>query len=189
MLKFAPGINKKIEQLLLPILKLLYLKFRLSPNQLSFLSFLIGSLSVFFIILEKLEFAFLFLLLALIFDALDGAVARYFKLESKLGERLELIFDRINEAMLFFAIAYIGLASFKIASLALLAILLMTSLRHQSKFDPGFKRIMLFFGYLFSNLQIALEIIFIINLLGFIINLLIIDCQNQIKLDAKNIKI
>lgn len=185
MFEFIPFLHKITEKILEPILRCLFLRLKITPNKMSVLSFLTGSLAVIFIFFKEIEIALVVLLLALIFDILDGALARYFKLESKLGKNLELIFDRTNETMLFLALAYIGLTDFKIAVLAIIAILLMTAVRDRSQFDPGLKRIMLFAGYFLNNFQIALTIVFFANLLGFIISLLLIDYQKQMKIDGE----
>ncbi|MEK9165799.1 MAG: CDP-alcohol phosphatidyltransferase family protein [Patescibacteria group bacterium] len=186
MFDFTPSVNQCTAKILSPVLKFLYLKCKLTPNRISILSFTIGSISVILILFKNLKLGLLFLLAALIFDVLDGAVARYFKLETKQGKILELIFDRTNEASLFLAIAYVNLVDFKTTILAIVAILLMTTIKDKSKFDPGCKRIMLFVGYLLHNFKLALEITFFVNLFSFILSMLIIEYKNQKKIDCQS---
>lgn len=188
MYKSTSFINKKTNKVLLPLLKLLC-SIGIIPNQISVVGFIIGTISVVFVLLQKIEIALILLLITLIFDGLDGALARYAKLESKLGKKLELIFDRTNEAMWFLALAIVSLVSLKIAVLAIVAILLMTTLRNKSNFDPGFKRTILFIGYFLNNFQLALEVIFLVNLFGFLISMLILDYKYQKQADVNNVKI
>lgn len=183
------NINRKVERFISPVLELLHKKCGLTPNAVSIIGFVVGTISVGFVLFKKIELALLLLLLTMIFDGLDGALARKFNLQTKLGEKFELFFDRINEMMWFLALAFIGLASFKIAILAIVAILLITSVREKSKFDPGFKRTVLFIGYLINNFEIALILIFLANLAGFIISLIIIDHKHQKVVDNNGIKI
>jgi hypothetical protein len=67
--------------------------------------------------------------------------------------------------------------------LALIAIALQTTIANRSKFDPGVKRLALYFG-LWVPYPLLLEIIFLVNLAGYVIGLLIIDCQFQRRMDA-----
>lgn len=187
MYKSTSFINKKGNKALSHLLKLLH-SVGIVPNQISIISFIVGTISVAFVLLQKIEMALFLLLIALIFDGLDGALARYAKLESKLGEKLELIFDRANEAMWFLALAVVNLTSFRIAILAIVAILLMSALRSKSNFDPGFKRTILFIGYFLNNFQLALEVIFLVNLSGFVASALILDYKYQKRADVENVK-
>lgn len=188
MYKFIPVVNHKVNQILAPVLKGID-RLGITPNQLSISGFVLGTVSVVFVLMQKINLAVIFLSLAMALDLLDGSLARYAKLESKLGERLELVFDRTNEIMWFLALVVVGLVSLKMAFLAVIAILLMTNLRHKSNFDPGFKRVILLFGYLLNNFELALEIIFLANLFGFVVSLLILDYQYQKKIDNKSVVI
>ena len=176
---FIPSLNQKIATLLSPLLKLLRSKIGLTPHKITVLSFCIGSVAPFLIYFNKVGAALIVLFFALILDGLDGAMARFLKKESKLGEKLELIFDRTNEAMLFGALAFRGYSSFTIALLAFTAIILVSSVKERSKFDPGCKRVMLFAGYFLGNFEIALGITFAANLAGFVVGLLMLDYRRQ----------
>jgi hypothetical protein len=79
--------------------------------------------------------------------------------------------------------AYAGLAPLKLVVLALVAIALLTTIAHRSKLDPGMKRFALYFG-VWVPFPLLLEIVFLVNLAGYVIGLLIIDCQFQRRMDA-----
>ena len=185
MYKYNFTIARKVDRLLLPIAKFFHKGLGLTPNNLSLISFIVGSAAVILVLFQKVEIALVILLISLIFDGLDGIVARLYNLESNRGEKLELFFDRTNEVMIFLALVAKGYIELRLAILAILAILLMTTLRKRAKFDPGFKRSILFPGY-FVGFALAFKVIFWVNLLGFIINMLILDYSRQRKLDAKS---
>jgi hypothetical protein len=184
MFEFLPRVNQTVGYLLSPISHFLYRRLFLTPNKLSILAFLLGTSAVVFILMHQIGLAMILVGISLIIDMFDGLVARQFHLETKIGKQLDLAFDRTNEAMLFIALAYIDKVSLKIALLAILAILLMSVLKKKSKFDPGFKRIILFVGYGLNNFELALQIIFFVNLAGFAISTIILDYNRQVHHDA-----
>lgn len=167
-----------------PVLDVMHGPLRLTPNGISVLSFACGTAAVIAVLREQMTLAFALLAATLVLDVLDGALARRYKTSSQLGELLELVFDRVNEAMLLLALVIIGLAAFKTAALAITAILLTTSLRNKSNFDPGLKRVVLFLGYFANDYQLAVDLIFIANLSGFVISLIILDLQHQAHTDT-----
>ena len=66
-----------------------------------------------------------------------------------------------------------------------MAVVLVRILRKKAKFDPWFKRMVLVFGF-FTSFDLALTIIFGANLLGFAVQMLIIDYRYQRLLDSRN---
>ena len=62
------------------------------------------------------------------------------------------------------------------------AILLMTSIAHRSKLDPGVKRFALYFGH-WVPYPLIFEIVFFVNLSAYVIGLLIVDMKFQRKMD------
>jgi hypothetical protein len=105
-----------------------------------------------------------------------------------------VVFDRACELAFFLALAYVGLASFRMALLAFTAIMLITWIEPRSKFDPGFKRFMMYFGYaamvLFQvrGFEIALHVVFFANLLGFVIGTILVDYRFQQEVDRQAIE-
>ncbi|MEM5798323.1 MAG: CDP-alcohol phosphatidyltransferase family protein [Candidatus Aenigmatarchaeota archaeon] len=69
----------------------------LSPNTWTMLSLLPAVITAFMILQQKWLAAALFLIIAAFIDAIDGAVARYAKKESKKGAYLDTIIDRYVE--------------------------------------------------------------------------------------------
>jgi phosphatidylglycerophosphate synthase len=165
----------------------------LSPNQLSVIGLVSGLAAAALVVAGRLEWGLGALAFSQIVDGLDGGVARRYGLQSKTGERLEVIFDRLCEFAFFLALAYVGLASFRMALLAFTAILLITWIEPKSKFDPGFKRFMMYFGYAAAavfqvrGFEIALQVVFFANLLAFVIGTVLVDYRFQQEVDREAI--
>lgn len=182
MFKFNPNINKKIGEFLSPVVDFVHNYLGLSPNFVSGLSFATGIIASGFILSHDLEMGLFIMLISLLLDGLDGPIARRFHYDLKFGEKLDTIMDRSLEIVTFISLAIAGFVEIKIVILSLVSILLMTSLRDRSRFDPGFKRTVIFLG-VFTGFTFAFNLIFLVNLGGFIINLLILDLDKQQKED------
>lgn len=154
-----------------------------TPNLISGTSLVFGLIAGPLILFHRLGLGLVFVSISLVLDGLDGPMARHFSYDLKKGETLDTIIDRTLEIVTFLSLVVGGYADYMIVVLSIVAILLMTSLRKKTGFDPGFKRIVLFFGYL-TNFYLAFTIIFWANILGFIVNLLILDIRDQRKLDS-----
>lgn len=171
MYKFLPRVQREYSDFFAGFAQIFHEKIGLSPNQITFLSFLTSLASVFFIFFRNLPIGLLLLFLSLFLDAIDGTVARKYKLETKMGQWLDIISDRAAELFLFLALylgGYIGIG-FPVA--AYLAILLMTVLFFKTGIDFGGKRIMIFLGPFFGFALVFYLIIFI-QLLSIIASLI-----------------
>lgn len=178
MLEFAPEINKSIGKSIAPLLHLVHVNFRLTPDMLSYIGCFCSFIAAGLVLYGQIPTAMILLIISLFFDGLDGAVARYYHLETKFGKMLDLACDRIGETVLIFSLVLVKLVEPKIAILALFSIFLVTIIKDKSKFDPGFKRISILLGYVLS-FNVAVTIMFFVNLIGFIIGLIIVDYRHQ----------
>jgi len=99
---------KKIEFFLGKI----FSKFGLSPNQFTILSLFFAAFSFYFLLKIKLIFALIFYFLATILDLVDGAVARFLKMETKKGAYLDTICDRYVEGIILTGFLFLPLKDF-----------------------------------------------------------------------------
>jgi phosphatidylglycerophosphate synthase len=165
----------------------------LSPNQLSTIGFVVGIAAAGMVAFGALRAGLATMALSQIIDGLDGGVARRYGLQSARGQMLEVIYDRMNELTMVLALAAAGQVTVFMAILAFVAILLVTLIEPMSKFDPGFKRFMLYFGYVATVLfgvhgfQIAMHVIFLANLAGFVIGTILVDYRFQAEIDRQAI--
>lgn len=165
MYDFLPDVKEKYTHSFSFFAKILHEKLFLTPNQVSVISFCLSLISAFFIFRENLAAGFIFLFLSLFFDALDGTIARKYKMESPVGRRLEIIFDRTAELILFFSLWIAGYVSIYLAIATFLSIALMTVLFFFTKVDFGGKRTMIFLGPLLS-FKIAFYLIIFVQVLS-----------------------
>lgn len=74
-------------------------RFRLPPNFYTLLTLPLAALTFWFLVRNNLAAASVFFLLAILFDVVDGAVARTTATQSKIGAYLDTICDRYVEAL------------------------------------------------------------------------------------------
>ncbi len=166
----------------------------LSPNQISTIGFVVGMIAAVLVAMGFLLAGLIALAVSQIIDGLDGGVARKYNLQSQRGQMLEVVYDRTNELAIFVALASVGLVSWRMAILAFVAILLVTIIEPLSKFDPGFKRFMIYFGYLIAlvfhvrGFEIAMNVIFWANLTGFVVGTILVDYRLQRTIDTEAIR-
>jgi len=79
----------------------------MNPNHVSLIGFLLGLVSVGLVFLTYWQIGLLLMGISLLFDGIDGNIARMYELESETGEFLELIFDRSLEVLIFLALAFL----------------------------------------------------------------------------------
>lgn len=81
----------------------------ITPNQYTLISVIFALFSFYFLIKQKLILAIVFFLIAGFLDFIDGAVARYKNISTKIGAYLDTIVDRYVEAILLFGILFLPL--------------------------------------------------------------------------------
>ena len=176
------------------VVRLLHEQLGLSPNQVSLLGLLVGFAAAGAVATGSIAAGLVLMALAQIVDALDGAMARQYMLQSARGVQLETLCDRLSEALMFAALVVAGEVHMELALLAMTAILLVTILEPRSHFDPGFKRFMLYFGWLVQVLfsvrgfELAMQVIFLANLTAFAVGTVIVDYRLQKEVDAQDIQ-
>ncbi len=168
-------------------------KLGLSPNGISTIGFVAGLAAALLVAGGLLLPGLIVMAVSQIIDGLDGGVARRYNLQSSTGRMLETLYDRLNELAILLALAYTGYVTYTMVGLAFIAILLVTMLEPLSGFDPGFKRFVIYFGYVAMTLfhvrgfQIALEVIFFANLAGFAVGTILVDYRLQEEIDRQSI--
>jgi phosphatidylglycerophosphate synthase len=187
MLESFSLLNETIDRFWSPVSSFVHTRFKVSPNQISFMGFVAGMLGAGAIALDKMGLGIALMVLSQFLDGLDGTIARKFGLQTALGERLEIVFDRGVECFMFLALAYSGKVDYTEAVLAFIAILLLTSLVKRSGVDLGFKRVVLYIGC-FIGFPLAVQLAFWVNLGGFVLSMLVIDYRVQKEDDRKAIE-
>ncbi|MEJ6573904.1 MAG: DUF5941 domain-containing protein [Actinomycetes bacterium] len=120
----------------------LAVRLKMTPNQVTLISFAIGLLSAYEF--SKGSFWAIFigavlLQLSIIIDCVDGELARYTRQFSQLGAWLDAITDRIKEYLVFFALAYGAAKSGRDLWIPAMGMMLFQTFRHLS--DYNFARI------------------------------------------------
>ena len=170
-----------------PAVRLLHEGLGLSPAQVTWLAFIVTIPAGILVALHHVGWGLVLMALGQLLDGIDGGIARMYNLQSAEGARLDTLLDRASEVVMFLAFAASGLVSVKLVLLALAAIFLLTSIVEKSGFDPGAKRFILYFGVLppasWDPWRLVFLVIFGVNLAGYVIGLLVIDCKFQVKMD------
>jgi len=182
------------DRLLNPLIVLAHERLGLSPNQVSTAGFVVGLVAAACVAFGQVTLGLAVMALSQIIDGVDGGIARRYNLRSSQGALLETIYDRLNEITMFLALAAAGEASLRMALLAFTAILLLTAVERTSRFDPGAKRFMLYFGWLAERLapvrgfELALHVVFLVNLSAAAVGMVIAEYRLQKESDTQAIR-
>jgi phosphatidylglycerophosphate synthase len=166
-----------------PIIRFLHLKLHATPAHVTWAAFVFSVAAAAAIATGRVHAGLWLMFVGQVLDGIDGGMAREFGLSSQAGKRLDDVLDRASEVVIFIGFAVAGIVTVKIVVLALIAIGLMTTVAQRARFDPGLKRFALYFG-IWIPYPLIFDVIFLANLAGYVLDLLIIDCHFQVEMDA-----
>lgn len=183
MFESLPVLGTALDRVLRPVLRLLHRGLGLTPNQITWAAFGASAAAAALLATGRLGAGLVLLAFGQALDGLDGGMAREFNLVSPAGKRLDDRLDRASEAVVFAGLVLGRFVAWKLAALAMIAILLNWTITDRSKLDPGVKRFALYFG-LWVPYRTVFLVIFGVNLAAYVVGLQLIDFRFQLKMDA-----
>ena len=124
MLDLQRDLFKKVEK----IVGKIFSSLPITPNQYSLISIIFVLISFYFLIKHNLILAIPFFLIASFLDFVDGAVARYKGISTKVGAYLDTICDRYVEGFLLFGMLFLPLPKILLPGYAWVFLILFGSL-------------------------------------------------------------
>ena len=183
MFESLPVLGTALDRVLRPVLRLLHRGLGLTPDQVTWAAFAASVAAAAVLATGRLDIGLALLAFGQVLDGLDGGIAREFNLVSPAGKRLDDRLDRASEAVVFVGLILGRFVAWKLACVAMIAILLNWTISDRSKLDPGVKRFALYFG-LWVPYRTVFLVIFSVNLAAYVVGLLLLDFRFQIKMDA-----
>jgi phosphatidylglycerophosphate synthase len=165
MFDFYPQYNRKVKQLLSPFLSAIP-KF-ITPNFLTFVNLFFSICAGVYIYLTGDPWGFLGLLLtSMLFDFIDGPLARYRGQDNALGKNLDTALDTTAEILIYTSLYLSNLIDFQVLLAGLVLFIIIKISRSITKFDIGTRRSALFGYILIRDFNLLAQLSIAINALA-----------------------
>ncbi len=149
-----------------------------NPNLITLVSILAMLFAGYFVLNKELFLAAFFVVLSGVLDALDGVIARVHHRITRFGSFFDKTADRVNDSVIIISIILAGYVCLNLG-LAVLVVVLISS--YMSAVIDAISRkpigekislrplriLLIFFGCLLSQLELAMILVFIVGLYGF----------------------
>ena len=152
----------------------IFYKLNVKPNHLTVLGLISGLTASILILLNQIQISILFLILACLFDVLDGALARNFNLSTSFGAFLDSVCDRFVDVTILISIGYTFKINYFVITLTILFTLMVSYTRARAecfieKCDVGVcerseRLILILIGLTFNVINFIIYIILILSI-------------------------